>query len=273
MKLIDMHTHTTASDGMLTPEQLVDYAIQKGLAGIAITDHDTVDGIESAIEYTHKLKDFIIIPGIELSSDYNDEEVHILGYFIDFKSNKLSQLLYSLRLEREIRAKKIIDKLNKIGIDITFDEILMVFEGASIGRPHIASILIKKGYVESIDQAFKKYLSKGGLAYVTRDKLTPKAAIDIIQSIGGFSVVAHPGLIQHQNILNDLITLGVQGIEAYHPNHSQAQTESYINIAKTHDLLVTGGSDFHYPPNDNIYNGDLGSIGIESQYIHSLLRK
>lgn len=272
MKFIDMHTHSTSSDGIYSPSELVDYAIKKGLSGIAITDHDTVNGIEEAIKQASAYKDFIIIPGIELSTEYNNEEVHILGYMIDYKMEYLIKILQDLQDARNNRAIKIIDKLKKLEIKINYKDVIKISGEGAIGRPHIARSLIQKGYVQTIEEAFIKYLAEGALAYVPKQKLTPICAINIIRKAGGFSVVAHPGLLKSTIILNYLIDIGIDGIEVYYSKHTIEQSKKYLELAKKHNLFITGGSDFHYPPKDNRYNGDLGSIKVSLESIVKLLK-
>lgn len=272
MNYIDMHTHSTASDGVYSPSKLIHYAIQKGLAGIAITDHDTTDGIEEAIQYAETYKDFIIIPGVELSTEHNNEEIHILGYMIDYKMNYLTQILNNLKHERRDRAHKIISKLNQIGLGISYQDVQHIAGQGTIGRPHIARALIQKGYVESNEEAFTKYLSKGCHAYVPRQKLTPADAIDIIKKAGGFSVAAHPGLLDSLETLYYLIDMGIDGIEVYHSDHNPNQSRKYLDIAKKHGLIITGGSDFHHPPNNNKYHGDLGSVKVPLENIQLLFK-
>lgn len=271
MNFIDMHTHSTASDGVYSPGKLVEYAIKKRLSGIAITDHDTIDGIEEAIQEANKYKDFFIIPGIELSTEHNSEEVHILGYGIDYKMEYLLEVLDNLQNARNNRAYKIIDKLSSLGFKINYEDLIQASKNSSIGRPHIARVLIQKGYVKNSEEAFKKYLSKGCPAYVPREKLTPIDAVNIIEKSGGVSVAAHPGLLKSSTTLRYLIEIGINGIEVYHPDHTEDSSLKYLNLAKQHNLLITGGSDFHYPPQDDRYHGDLGSVTISLENIKKLL--
>lgn len=272
MKFIDMHTHSTASDGVYSPSQLIDYAIQKGLSGIAITDHDTVDGIEEAIEQADTYDNFILIPGVELSTEYKGDEVHILGYMIDYKADSLLSVLEYLQSVRNSRAIKIVNRLRDLGLKIDYKGVAQIADGGVIGRPHIARFLIEKGYVATIEEAFVKYLGKNALAYVPKERLTPKSAIDIIRKAKGISVVAHPGLLKRsQPVLEHLLNIGIDGIEVYHSEHTIEQSVEYLNLARQNNLLVTGGSDFHYPPQDNEYNGDLGSIKIPLKNIEDML--
>ncbi|MFW5648356.1 MAG: PHP domain-containing protein [Candidatus Alkaliphilus sp. MAG34] len=276
MKFIDMHTHSTFSDGVYSPSKLVDYAVEKGLSGIAITDHDTIDGIEEAIERANMYQDFIIIPGIELSTEYNNEEVHILGYMIDYKMEYLLKILQRLQDTRNDRAIKIINKLKRQGIKINYGDVIKIAGDGVVGRPHIAHALIKKNYVQTVREAFMKYLTKGASAYVPKQKLTPGCAVNIIRKAGGFPVAAHPGLLKSEAILDYLISLGIDGIEVYHPKHTTEQSEEYLRLAKKHNLVITGGSDFHFPPKNNKHNsnpdGDLGSIKVPLESVEKLLK-
>ncbi len=270
MNFIDMHTHSTASDGLYTPSALVDYAIEKGLSGIAITDHDTIDGIEEAIKRATQYNGFIIVPGIELSAEYNNEEVHILGYMIDYKMESFKDILKNLQERRNDRARKIIKKLNTIGFDINYEDILGITQKGAIGRPHIARILVAKGYVKNNEEAFEKYLVKGCPAYVPREKLSPEDAIDIIKMSGGFSVIAHPGLLNAKATLDYLLGLNIDGIEVYHSDHTLDMSKEYLEIAKKNNLLITGGSDFHFPPSSSNHHGDLASIKIPLKNIQQI---
>lgn len=275
MNYIDMHTHTTASDGTYTPIQLVDYAIKKGLNAIAITDHDTIDGIEEAMVYCRKIPNFFVLPGIELSTEYLDEEVHILGYNINYKFKELLNLLNTIQKQRIDRVNQIIHKLNALDISITYEEVIKIAGGGTIGRPHIARILVEKKYVDTIEGAFQKFLNKGAPAYAPRYKLSPCEAIDIIKKTGGHVSIAHPGLIQNKRILNNLLEKEVDGIEVYHPDHKEKNSNEFLTIAKTHGIIVTGGSDFHSPPqNKNKRHGDLGSktvlINSIEKFLHNI---
>ncbi|MDI9475910.1 MAG: PHP domain-containing protein [Natronincolaceae bacterium] len=276
MRFIDMHVHSTFSDGVYSPGKLVDYAVEKGLSGIAITDHDTVDGIEEAIKRAGIYKNFIVIPGVELSTEYNNEEIHILGYRIDYKMEYLLEILQRLQDSRSDRATKIINKLKKIGVKISYKDVTKIAGDGAIGRPHIAHSLVQKGYVQTIKEAFIRYLAKGAVAYVPKQKLTPISAINIIKKAGGFSVAAHPGLLKSETTLDYLIDIGIDGIEVYHSKHTTEQSERYLKLAEKHNLIITGGSDFHYPPKNNRYNSnpdeDLGGIKISLESIKKLLK-
>lgn len=242
----DLHVHTTASDGEETPQAVVLKAIEAGLAGFAITDHDTVDGLEPARKFIEENRHEIeFIPGIELNTDYGDDEVHILGYFIDANSEYLRHRLSEIRDQRYARAEKIIAKLQNMGINIDFEQVKLVALGKLIGRPHIARVLCSNGYADSQDEAFQLYIERGRPAYVPRYKFLPAEAIALIKQAGGIAILAHPGLIKDQAKIHECIKLGIEGIEIFYPEHSEEQKQNLIAIAKDNNFLITGGSDFH----------------------------
>ncbi|HHW02782.1 MAG TPA: PHP domain-containing protein [Thermoanaerobacterales bacterium] len=242
---VDLHIHTTFSDGRLTPAEVVKISHEMGLRAIAITDHDTVEGIPYAIEESRKYKNIEVIPGIEINTYYSDQEVHILGYFIEYNNVELKKKLSDLLQKRIERTRKITEKLIQLGINITFEEIKSRAQGPSIGRPHVARALIDKGYANSIEDAFDKFLNPGRPAYVPRYKITPFDAVDIIKLSNGIPVLAHPGLLGKKQIINELIDYGIMGIEVYHKDHNMEQVKYYMNIASEKKLLMTGGSDSH----------------------------
>lgn len=245
MEYADLHIHTNASDGILTPEEVVEWAYKKKLRAISITDHDTVSGIDRAIN-ANKIKNFLeIVPGIELNTDYNGEEIHILGYYIDYKNTWFLNILKKMQQSRYERALKMIHILNGLNIMISMDQVQKISQGSSIGRPHIARAMIESGYIDNIKTGFDKYLGKGRSAYVERFKLDSKEAIEIINKIGGVAVLAHPGLIKNKKIISSIINLGIQGIEVYHTKHDQDTIRYLKYISKEKKLLITGGTDCH----------------------------
>ncbi|AFS78547.1 PHP domain-containing protein [Gottschalkia acidurici 9a] len=257
MDKADLHIHTTSSDGILTPEEVVEWAYRKGLHTIAITDHDTVDGIDRAIE-EGKEHSICVVPGIELSCTYQNEEVHILGYFIDYKSNKLNTFTKTLKDARENRNASIIEKLNKLDIDITLEEVKKASKNGTMGRPHIARVLIEKGIVDTVKGAFDIYLGKGKPAYVERYKVSIEDAIDLIHSIGGASIVAHPGLMKNKLVLDYVLQQNIDGMEVIHSKHTLEQTEKLRELAKKFNLIETAGSDCHgYLENEEPILGDF----------------
>lgn len=243
----DLHIHTTASDGRFSPLAIIEQAIEAGLSYIAITDHDTVDGLLTLRELEISLPtNLVIIPGIEFSSDLPNHEVHILGYGIDIFHHELRTQLDLLVAQRHKRAKEIITKLHQLGYEVTYERILELAGNATaIGRPHIARALVEKNYFSSVAAVFNNLLYKNGPAYMPHYKLTPKQIIKLIQAAGGVSVLAHPGLVGDDTLVLEMINLGINGLEVYHPTHNTNQIQKYLDLAITHRLAITGGSDFH----------------------------
>lgn len=248
--LIDLHVHSTASDGTMTPAEVVRYAKSKGLTAIALTDHDTVDGLQEAIEEGNKVG-LEVIPGVELSAEYNEKEVHILGLFIDYKSEKLLDKLNELRINKEERNPKMIEKLNKLGFEITMEDVAAeAFSGSNVNRAHFAAALKKKGYIGEMKEAFDKYIGNDKPAFVKRKKILPSEAIDMIKTSSGIPIVAHPYIRDREpkvieKMIVDLKNDGIEGIEVYHSEHNEYKTGILLEIAKRYGLLVSGGSDFH----------------------------
>jgi predicted metal-dependent phosphoesterase TrpH len=247
---IDLHIHTTASDGTMSPAELVRYAKQKGLRTIAITDHDTVEGIEEGLQEGRRLG-LEVIPGVEVSVDFPNGTMHLLGYYIDHTSAELLEKLAIVQQARAERNLKIIEKLRGLGIDIDLSEIKEAPEHGQIGRPHFAYALVQKGFVQNIQDAFDRYLGKRGPAYVEKFKFSPEEAMNAIHKAGGVTVLAHPFTLNQpeqkdfEEIIVQLKAQGLDGIEAFYPEHSEGQTKVYRTLAKKHGLLLTGGSDFH----------------------------
>lgn len=248
-KIIDLHTHSLASDGSMSPAELVRYAKEKGLSAVALTDHDTVEGVKEALDEGNKIG-IEVIPGIEISTNFKPE-MHILGYF--FNKSEYTDIqteLTAIRRGREERNTKIINRLNELGIAITEEEVKEVALGDTIGRPHFARLLVNKGYVKTMKEAFDKYLGKDGLAYFKRPELEPADGIKLIKNAGGIPVIAHPALLKLSNndmdkLLLELKGFGLAGIEAIYSENSKEETGNLLRLAVKHQLLVTGGSDFH----------------------------
>jgi predicted metal-dependent phosphoesterase TrpH len=248
-QIIDLHTHSTASDGSMSPAELVKHAKSVGLAAVALTDHDTVDGIGEALEEGKRIG-IEVIPGIEISVKYKPE-MHILGLFPNGENyEKIRHELTAIKQGRDIRNRKIIKRLNELDINITEEEVRNVAMGDITGRPHIARVLVAKGYVGSIDEAFDKYLSRDGLAYFQRFEMEPADGIKAIRNAGGLPVIAHPiflrkGYDEMDYLLKELKGYGLDGIEAYYSENSKEDTGNFLRLAIKHELVVTGGSDFH----------------------------
>ena len=248
MARLDLHLHTTRSDGSLPPAAVVALAKKANVTALAITDHDTVDGIAEALAAGRELE-IEVIPGIEISSRWEGLELHILGYFIDWHDPVLLDRLTRYRATRHDRNPQIIARLNELGLAVTYDEVRELARTESIGRPHIARVLIEKGYVSSAKEAFDRYLADGAAAYVPRSLPDPAEAIALIRGAGGVPVLAHPSWIDRGNGMVDLCRhlkeTGLAGIEVHYSTHRPEQTNQYLNVARQLDLLVTGGSDFH----------------------------
>ena len=243
--IFDLHVHTTYSDGLFTPEQVINLAIEKGMNGIAITDHDTVLGIEPAIEYSKNIDNFYLIPGIEFGCIYKDEEVHILGYFIDYKSSDIIDITKKLRNFRVIRGLEMIEKLNNLGINLSLDQVKSPSKKEYIGRPHIARALVEFRHTDSITEAFDKYLDRGKPAYVERYKLKIEDTIKLIHRVNGIAVLAHPGILKNKKIINYCIAVGIDGLEAIHSKHTKKDVKDILEIGEKNKLMITGGSDCH----------------------------
>ncbi|KZE66019.1 metal-dependent phosphoesterase [Fictibacillus phosphorivorans] len=271
MKQSDLHTHTTASDGTFSPADNIKRALEKGLGAIAITDHDTVSGIEEAMLEASKHPNFECIPGIEISTLYNGQDIHVLGYFIDYRDEEFLSALTSLTSVRDKRNGMILQKLNKLGINIKISELEAKRHGdGNVGRGHIAEILMEKGIVQSLPEAFDKYLGKGRAAYATPERISPIEAIQIIKKAKGVPVLAHPGIYDADELIPLLCGNGLVGIECCHPDHTTQQVKHYKTLAEKHSLVETAGSDFHGFRNGEVFHGDLGSCSVPLSTIEDL---
>jgi 3',5'-nucleoside bisphosphate phosphatase len=245
MKSADLHLHTTASDGTNTPAEIVKRAKELGFKAIAITDHDTIDGLKEATEAGQSLG-VEIIPGIELNTFGDGKEIHILGYYCDPLEECFISLLVNLRESRIKRINLMLDKLNSLEFAITLEEVQKDNpQTSNLGRPHIAQTLINKGYASSIREVFDKYIGVHGPAYVSEHKLTPQAAVREIIEAKGIPVIAHPFLVGDDTIIKELKPAGLKGIEVYHSDHDVRTSQHYLKLAREYNLLVTGGSDDH----------------------------
>jgi predicted metal-dependent phosphoesterase TrpH len=265
-ELIDLHTHSIYSDGSSTPGELIQAAKQEGARAISLTDHDTIDGLKvarSAAEETG----MEFIDGVEISAEFASGTMHILGYFIDPECEFLTARLRFLRTARERRNPQIASRLRELGLDVCYEEVVGVAGGEVVGRPHFARVLVEKGYVGSIQEAFDRYLAKGAAAYVEKVRPSPGEAIELIHRAGGVAVLAHPYQLrcrtagETEAVLDDLAALGLDGVEAIYSRHSDKDRKLYAEMARDRGLAISGGSDFHgsYKPDLSVVigRGDL----------------
>ena len=276
---VDLHCHSTASDGTLSPTEVVELAVSSGLSALALTDHDTIAGVAEAAEAAQRAGlDFV--PGIEISCDVpRPATMHLLGYGFDPRSPVLLDLTSRLIEGRNDRNPRIIRKLNELGVSITMEEVEAEAGGTVIGRPHIAAILLRKGYVSSIKQAFDKYLAQGAPAYFDKERLTPKQAIGLVLETGGVPVLAHPVQLRTENdaqleqIVKDLVDLGLVGLEVIHSDHDAALVEKYTKLADRYGLIKTGGSDFHGTNKKDIRLGTANGRKVPREFYDALAAK
>lgn len=263
---IDLHIHTTYSDGVFSPEKVVDTAVDIGLDAIAITDHDNVLSYKIAKDYLDRImpdesvKPLILVPGVEINTIYKNYEVHILGYFMDMENNDFKKLLKTQQAARIKQTKEILKLLaKKEGIRIDIENIKKtVAPGGSIGRPHLAKAICAAGGTASVVDAYNKYINDNSPVYVQRKTVSPHEAVEVIYDAGGIPVIAHPYDVDiAENLIKDLMNYGLRGVEAYHRKHSPAMVEYFSTIAEKYGLVMTGGSDFHapHPQNGNIILG------------------
>lgn len=250
MGYVDLHLHTTASDGVKTPSEMVRYAKYKGLQAIAITDHDTIGGLEEGLEEGERIG-FEVISGIEISAEHSPGSMHLLGYFIDIRDSLLNERLKYLQKAREERNPRMVEKLNQLGVHITYEEVLKASGGGQVGRPHFAQVLVEKKYVKNFQEAFDRYLKKGAPAYVDKLRFTPAEAIRFIQEARGVAVLGHPNTLglngygELEKLITDLIKVGLKGIEVFYPEHSALEIAQYKGLAEKYGLVTTGGTDYH----------------------------
>lgn len=247
---IDLHSHSTASDGSMTPTELIRHAMTKDISAIAVTDHDCIDGLEVAIA-EGKRHGIEVIPGLEISADFDHGTMHILGFFVDWQSESFGKQLDRLKEARRQRNPQIVEKLNEVGLNLTYEEVVAASGGGQVGRPHFAKVLVQKGYVASFEEAFQRYLKKGAPGYVEKFRFSPQKSIEIIHQAGGVAVLAHPFTLGfspaalEEGAMKDLVQAGLDGIEVYYSKNSPKDTQFYLNLSKSLELLPSGGSDFH----------------------------
>jgi hypothetical protein len=240
----DLHLHTNFSDGTYTPEELVSQATKHGLAAIALTDHDTVEGCQRAADACKALE-IEFIAGAELTAEQNENEIHILGYFLDTHNARLLSEIAKFQAVRQNRIHEMVARLNELNVPLRAEDVFAMANCRSPGRPHVARALVKAGLCTSLDEAFERFLKKHRPAFVPKAKISARYAIELIHQSGGLAVMAHPGLNRTDEVIPDLVEAGMDGIECFHTKHSTAISEHYLEIADKFKLLVTGGSDCH----------------------------
>ncbi|MBN1130504.1 MAG: PHP domain-containing protein [Chitinispirillaceae bacterium] len=268
-RYVDLHIHTIHSDGTSTVQEVLEAASRKGLAAVAITDHDCIDAYPAAIELGSQMG-VEVVPGVELSSEIEGADIHILGYYIDFTDPTLNRILQEMKEARFQRARKMIENLNRQGVDLRFETVLAIAGVGAIGRPHIAAAMLREELVYSFREAFEKYLGYGLPAYVEKYKMRPRDVFDLIKGAGGIPILAHPGVTRVDERIKEFIDDGVMGLEAYHTEHSAAYQQQYIKIARKYGLAITGGSDFH---NANHNKSEIGIPRVPYGTVKSLKGK
>jgi len=257
MKKIDLHCHTTASDGIKSPSSLIDYAITCGVGVLAVTDHDTIGGLEEAVDYASG-KDITLISGIEFSIDFPDGSFHLLGFGFNHKYSSLCEKTLYLQQVRDTRIYRIIEDLARNNIYIPVEDVLQESNGGAAGRPHVARTLVRHGYARDINEVFQKYLVKGKPGYVAKERISLDEAVSLIKGAGGIAVIAHPVSIKYrdfgvfESMLRGFIDAGVEGIEAYSSMHRTSEVKKFLELAGRYNLIVTGGSDYHGDKNEVI---------------------
>lgn len=265
-RFADLHLHTYYSDGTYSPSELVKLSKKKGLSCIAIADHDTVDAIEESIE-AGVAEGIEVIPAIELTADTQGTEVHFLGYFVDYQDDQFKEKLKSIREFRVERIRRIVEKLNKEGIALRAESVFELSGAGTIGRLHIARAMVREKLVSSTGEAFQRYIGDNCPAYVSGFKFSPKEAVEIIKSVGGIPVLAHPYILKNDELLDEFVRYGLKGLEVYYPEHTQSMINFYLDFAKKNGLLITGGSDCHGKAKPE---AKIGMIKLPYEFVEKL---
>ena len=246
MSRVDLHIHSSASDGRFSPAEVVRKSAEAGLTVIALADHDNIDGIVPALEAAKDFPWLKVIPGVEISVDAPEGEVHMLGYFIDYTDQEFLANLEKMGNSRQKRAQGMLAKLANLGLTIEWERVKEIAGRGSVGRPHIATALLEKGYIASIKEAFTKYIGWSGPAYVEREKMSPTEAVELILRAKGLPVLAHPLTINDpETLIIELKTSGLVGLEAYYKDYSKEEINRLVSLAEKYGLIATGGSDYH----------------------------
>ncbi len=242
----DLHTHSRYSDGLLSPPELVDLAYRRGVRTLALTDHDTTDGLPEAFAAAQRYPDLTLIPGVEMSTDVPGNEVHVLGYFIDWHDETFQRELTRLRSSRLGRGRRMVERLRQLGMPLPWERVQEIAGVGAVGRPHIAQALVEAGYVATINEAFALYLGRNGPAYVEREKKTPQEVVTMLNQVGGLAVLAHPrDLAGLEDLLRQLKAVGLIGMEVFYQDYAPQESQRLLALAQELDLLPLGGSDYH----------------------------
>ncbi len=270
MPKVDLHVHTTASDGRHSPTEIVRRAAKLGLSLLAITDHDTVGGLAEALDAAREFPELELVPGVEINTDVATGEAHVLGYFIDYTHPELLSVLRDMRVSRQERAQKMIAKLGELGMPLDWERVKALAGTDSIGRPHIAQALLEKGYISNLREAFDRYISREGPAYVERTKVTPLDATKLILRAKGLPVLGHPLTIgDPEAMIRDLAAGGLVGIEAYYGGYKATEVARLVRFADSLQLLTTGGSDYHGL--DENSETKIGEVHVPASAVQRLL--
>ncbi len=259
---VDLHTHSIHSDGTCTATQVVERALARELVALALTEHDSVDGMDEARARAEGTG-LELIAGVELSAHDGSTEVHVLGYFVDDHDAEFRQSLMQFREQRLLRAHAILERLEELGLDLSWDDVLGRAQGGSIGRPHIAEAMVAANYVSSFDEAFRRFLGVRGAAYIPRRSLTPRGAIELVRKAGGVAVIAHPATMERDPLIPEVVRFGLGGIEVIHPRHDEGDRRRYQALCDRYGLVATGGSDNHGERSGYSLIGD-GDVPVEA---------
>jgi predicted metal-dependent phosphoesterase TrpH len=269
MALVDLHLHTTASDGRLTPTQLIELVAGKGLKVVAVTDHDSTEGLAEATTAAARFQQLTLIPGIELSTDVPQSEIHVLGYYIRYQDQEFQATLKRFRDGRELRARRMVDKLATLGMPLDWERVQGFAGDGAIGRPHIALAMVERGYIKEPQEAFVRYISRNGPAYVEREKLTPPEAVRLIVQNGGVAVLAHPAeLPDLDQWLTELKAAGLVGMEVFYGTYPPETLKRLKGFAEVYGLLPCGGSDYHGLGSD--FEATPGDVGPSLEVVEAL---
>ena len=260
MAVVDLHLHTTASDGRLSPTELVRFLARRGIKTAAITDHDSTEGLAEAFKAAKEFPNLTIIPGIELSADVPGSEIHILGYFMRWEDREFQKTLEEFRRGRVHRAKGMVEKLARMGLELEWERVLELAGNGAVGRPHVALAMVEKGFIKGTKEAFTHYIGRNGPAYVERMKLTPKDAIALIRKVDGVAVLAHPSWVDNlEEHLKQMKEADLGGMEVYYGSYSPEMVRHFAELAEQFDLIPCGGSDYHaMDTEDESLPGDQG---------------